>query len=82
MRTHKVVIMKKYIIILGLALFVIFGCTSCIKRMCKCEATGYASQSQLQMVLDRYGQGGCIEVVENGGYKIDYTGIELYCYEE
>jgi hypothetical protein len=74
--------MKKKIIILGVIIGILFGLSSCIKRACKCEAVGYASQSQLQAVLDRYGRNGCMEVVANGGYEVDYTGVELYCYEE
>jgi hypothetical protein len=74
--------MKKSIIILTVMTVVLFGLSSCLKRSCECEAVGYASSSQLQAVLDRYGREGCMEVVENGGYTVDYTGIELYCHEE
>jgi hypothetical protein len=73
--------MRKNIIIV-LTVGMIFGLSSCIKRTCVCDAEGYASQSQLQAVLDRYGRKGCMEVVENGGYRVDHTGIELYCYEK
>jgi putative lipase involved disintegration of autophagic bodies len=73
---------RERIIILGIMTVLISCLSSCIKRSCECEAVGYASNTQLQTVLDRYGKEGCMDVVENGGYWIDYTGIELYCYEE
>jgi hypothetical protein len=74
--------MKKSIIILGLTICVMLCFSSCLKRVCKCEAEGYASKMTLQAVLDRYGKEGCMEIVSEGGYRLDYTGIELYCYEE
>ncbi|MDR1113188.1 MAG: hypothetical protein LBL18_05470 [Bacteroidales bacterium] len=73
--------MKKRPIILAAALFAILSFSSCLKRNCICEAQGYASQAYLQEVLERYGQAGCMDVVKQGGHAVDYTGVELYCYE-
>jgi hypothetical protein len=36
----------------------------------------------LQEVLNRYGRDGCMKIVSEGGYAVDYTGVELYCHEE
>jgi hypothetical protein len=71
--------MKKFSIIL--AVFATVFVCGCRKSHCFCEAEGYVPPAYLQEVLDRYGRDGCIRVVKQGGYVVDYTGVELYCYE-
>jgi hypothetical protein len=74
--------MRKKIMILGVIIGILFGLSSCKKRArsCGCKGVRYASQSQLQTVLDRYDVKSCMKVVANGGYKVD-SGVELYCHE-
>jgi hypothetical protein len=74
--------MKRISIILVTAVCAIISFSACLKKNCICEAEGYASQAYLQEVLNRYGGDGCMKVVSNGGYTVDYTGVELYCHEE
>jgi hypothetical protein len=74
--------MKKSTIILATAVCTIISFSACLKKECICEAKGYTSQAYLQEVLNRYGRDDCMQVVSEGGYAVDYTGVELYCHEE
>lgn len=69
-------IMKKVLFIMALAVMLVMGFSSCKKLNCQCVATGYASESDVQAVLDKHIQ-DCVEIAENG--PITDQGIVVTC---
>lgn len=53
--------MKKTIALIAAAALLAISFSSCRKLMCKCEATGYMSQSELQEILNRHVD-DCVEI--------------------
>lgn len=68
--------MKKSLIIIISALFLVLGSVSCKKMFCKCEAVGYTSQSSLEAVLE-YHIDDCVSIADNG--PIDDHGVIVTC---
>ncbi len=68
--------MKKTLLIMALAALLSVGFSSCKKLMCKCVATGYASESELQTILDKH-INDCVEIAETGA--ITDNGVVVTC---
>jgi hypothetical protein len=68
--------MKKTLLILAFAALLLSGFSSCKKLMCKCTATGHATEAQLEVVLDRH-INDCVDIAESG--PIIDNGITVSC---
>lgn len=53
--------MKKTIALIAAAALLAISFSSCRKLMCKCNATGYMSEAELQEILDRHID-DCVEI--------------------
>ena len=69
--------MKKIIALIAASALLAISFSSCRKLMCKCEATGYMSQSELQEILNRHVD-DCVEIALDGDAVYD-DGATITC---
>lgn len=69
--------MKKTIALLAAAALLAISFSSCRKLMCRCQATGYMSEAELQVILNRH-INDCVEIADDGGAIYD-SGATITC---
>jgi len=68
--------MKKALVLMAFATLLILGFSSCKKMMCKCVATGYVSEAELETILNKH-INDCVEIAETG--SITDQGVVVTC---